>query len=271
MGKQLKTIILIATHKNTQLPQDPLYLPIFVGSENNKAQQNPNNYQKDNEGENISSKNPFFCELTAIYWAWKNLEADNIGLCHYRRFFSVRPSRSKKIDQRLKAVLKEHDAELLMAHNSIILPNKRNYLIENLFDHYIHTMHKEPLVITEQIIKNKYPKYYQEFIMLHKRKTAHMFNMFIMRKDIFNAYCSWLFPILFELEKEVDKQKLKYDQFHSRFYGRISELLLDVYLRTENLAFKELPIQTLERTNWIQKGSSFIKAKYLGKKYEKSF
>ena len=42
----------------------------------------------DDEGENISDKNPMYCELTAQYWAWKNLDADYYGFCHYRRYFN---------------------------------------------------------------------------------------------------------------------------------------------------------------------------------------
>ncbi|GAX03826.1 glycosyltransferase [Secundilactobacillus pentosiphilus] len=69
------------------MPQDSsLYLPILVGAVNNWSPEV--NYQRDDEGENISSKNPFFNELTAIYWAWKNLnDAEYIGLVQYRRVF----------------------------------------------------------------------------------------------------------------------------------------------------------------------------------------
>ena len=77
--------IIVATHKKYQMPDDEMYLPVQVGSELNDNL----GYQKDNDGENISKKNPYYCELTGLYWAWKNLDADYIGLCHYRRIFDV--------------------------------------------------------------------------------------------------------------------------------------------------------------------------------------
>ena len=90
-------------------------------------------------------------------------------------------------------------------------------------------------VMFGKIIKEKYPEYLNEFNKLHKRTSAHMFNMFIMKKEILNQYCEWLFDILFELEKRVDVSK--FDNFHARFYGRISELLLDVWINKNNFKY----------------------------------
>ena len=130
-------------------------------------------------------------------------------------------------------------------------------------------MYIEPLDMAGEIIKDKYPEYYPEFLNLHKRKKAHMFNMFIMKKDILDKYLEWVFDILFELEKRVDTTK--YDTFHARFYGRVSELLLDVYIITNKLAYEEVKVIDIENINWFKKGTSFLMAKFFGKKYGKSF
>ena len=79
--------IIIATHKEYDLPHDPLYLPVHAGS---RIHGYSLPYTADNTGDNISGKNASFCELTALYWAWKNVDADYIGLCHYRRYFCGR-------------------------------------------------------------------------------------------------------------------------------------------------------------------------------------
>ena len=148
-------------------------------------------------------------------------------------------------------------------------PKKRNYYIETLYSHYEHTMYVEPLDIAGKIIEEKYPEYSSEFSRLKKRRSAHMFNMFIMKKEVMSKYCEWLFDILFELEQRVDASQ--YDSFHARFYGRVSELLLDVWINTNKLAYKEVKVRNIEKTNWWVKGMSFLRAKFKKEKYGKSF
>ncbi len=258
--------VIVATHKEYQMPSDKLYLPLHVGADSNK---NKTSFKKDNTKDNISIKNPYFCELTGLYWAWKNLKADYVGLAHYRRHFTMDKKKYKTEEEKFEYLLTLKEADELLKDVDVIVPKKRKYYIENLYDHYKHTMYVEPLDEIRKIIKKKYPKYLEEFDRLHKRTSAHMFNMFIMKKDILNDYCTWLFDILFELEKKIDVSK--YDTFHARFYGRISELLLDVYLNTNNIDYKEVKVIDMQKINWWKKGTSFLKAKFLGKKYEGSF
>ena len=260
-----KIKIIIATHKDYQMPNDDVYLPLHVGAKGKDSI----GFQRDDTKKNISEKNPFFCELTGLYWAWKNLDSDYIGLVHYRRHLTLSKKVPKSTQDKFKCVLTLKEVEPLLKDVDIILPTKRNYYIETLYNHYKHTMYIEPLDETRKIIEEKYPEYLKEFDNLKKRKTAHMFNMFIMKKDILNDYCEWLFDILFELEKRVDTKD--YSAFHNRFYGRISELLLDVYIRTNDLKYKEVKFMDMEQINWRKKGTSFLKAKFFGKKYDKSF
>ena len=247
--------IVVAAHKNYEMPSDPMYLPVHVGA----AGKESIGYQRDDEGENISLKNPEYCELTGIYWAWKNLEADYIGLAHYRRHFGKSPDK----------LLDTDSAKKLLEKCDVIVPKIRNYYIENLYSHYVNTLHADPLDKTFEIIKEKYPDYAPEMQKLHTRKSAHMFNMFIMKKEYFDAYCEWLFDILGELETRVDSSQ--YDTFHARFYGRVSELLLDVWLNTNGIKSLDCPFVYMEKVNWFKKGMSFLMAKFFKKKYDKSF
>lgn len=257
--------VIVATHKKYEMPDDKMYMPLHAGAEGKEDI----GYKKDNTGKNISKKNPFFCELTALYWAWKNLNADYVGLVHYRRHLTNKKNPGKTPEEKLKNVLTLSEANKLFNDTDIILPNKRKYYIENLYDHYKHTMYVEALDETRKIIEDRCPKYLDEFDKLHKRTSSHMFNMFIMKKNVLDGYCNWLFNILFELEKRMKGKE--YDAFHSRFYGRISELLLDIYINTNSLSYKEVKFVEIENINWWKKGTSFLKAKFLGKKYGKSF
>ncbi len=257
--------VIVATHKKYEMPKDNIYLPLHVGAEGKESI----GYTKDNEGDNISIKNPYYCELTGLYWAWKNLNANYIGLSHYRRHFSLEKKLPKDAKKRINCVIKQKDIDNLLENTDIILPKKRNYYIENLYSHYKHTMYIEPLDETKNIIEEKYPEYIKEFEKLHKKTSAHMFNMFIMKKEILDKYCNWLFDILFELEKRCDPKQ--YSTFHARYLGRISELLLDVWINTNNLKYKEVRVIDIEKVNWFKKILSFLKAKFMNKKYERSF
>jgi hypothetical protein len=79
--------LLIAAHKQYQMPADSIYFPLHVGAQ---GKEHITGFTPDNTGDNISTKNPYYCELTGLYWAWKNLDADYIGLCHYRRYMIYR-------------------------------------------------------------------------------------------------------------------------------------------------------------------------------------
>lgn len=257
----MKVTVVVAAHKPYAMPDDPLYLPLHVGAEGKE----PFGFTGDNTGDHISAKNPTFCELTGLYWAWKNLDADYIGLAHYRRHFGGK-GRGK---DPLSRVLTEAEAVRLLEGRDGILPKERHYYIETLYDHYAHTMHVEPLDITGEIIRERYPAYVEAFEALKTRRSAHVFNMLILRRDHLDAYCTWLFDILFELERRVDTTD--YDAFHARFFGRVSERLLDVWLSQNPLDIVEVPMVGTEKTNWLKKGGSFLLAKFFGKKYGKSF
>lgn len=77
--------ILTSYHKKCALVSSEIIRPIQVGTSINGTAYSDTLH--DNTGINISDKNRMYCELTAQYWAWKNLEADYYGFMHYRRYF----------------------------------------------------------------------------------------------------------------------------------------------------------------------------------------
>lgn len=247
--------ILVAAHKKYRMPEDDIYLPIHVGKEG-KELELP--YITDNTGENISKKNSSYCELTGIYWAWKNLDADYIGLAHYRRHFCFRKKGGK-----FESVLTSDEAEKLLKECDILVPNKRRYYIETNYSHYIHAHESEGLDVLCNIIKTEYPQYAKACDEVMNRTWAHMFNMFIMKKDKFDQYCEWLFEVLDKVEEQVDISG--YDAVERRIFGYLSELMLDIWLIGTGYEYREVNVMFMEKQNWLVKGGRFVKRKFVGK------
>lgn len=280
MDDQIKSeiVIIIAAHKSYQMPEDPMYLPLHVGAEGKKDADGNDldlGYVKDNTGDNISILNPSFCELTGLYWAWKNLNAAYIGLAHYRRHFGY-----KKSKDLFQSVLTYEQIKPYLGKVKVFTPNKRKYYIESLYDHYKHTHYIEQLDETRDIISKLYPDYIGSFDKVVKRTYGYMFNMMIMQKDLLDEYCQWLFNILFELKDRMEgNEKMQnLSVFQSRFYGRISEIIFNVWLERQMETgllkkdeVKEIPVIHMDDINWWKKGTAFLKAKFIGKKYEGSF
>lgn len=252
--------IIVAAHKPYFMPDDDMYLPLQVGS----FEKEGIGFARDDTGDNISEKNPRFCELTGIYWAWKNLDCDYIGLSHYRRHFCFK----KKGDVN-KSILKKDELTPLLSKCDVVLPKKRNYIIESLYSHYSNTHSEAHLKAFKSVLNDLCPEYLDEFEALKKRRSGHMFNMFIMKKNLADSYFSFIFPVLFELEKRVDIEKES--DFNKRMFGRISELMLDMWLRKNNISYKEIPFIYTEKINLPLKIKKFLMAKFFKKSYDQSF
>jgi hypothetical protein len=247
-------VILVATHKKYQMPTEDIYLPLHVGREGKEDL----GYQGDNTGDNISIKNPNYCELTGLYWAWKNLNCEYIGLCHYRRYFTNKSLIQRFLHRhnKFELILTGSEIRKLLEENDVILPTKRNYYIETVWSHYKNAHHIKDLEETKKIIEEKYPEYLDSFEKVMSETKLHLYNMFIMKKEDFNRYCKWVFDILFELEKRVDISS--YDNYQKRIYGFISERLFNVWVYSRKLRLKKLPVVNIEEINWGKKIANFL-------------
>lgn len=251
--------ILVATHKKYNMSKDGIYMPIHVGREGKEDL----GYQGDNTGDNISLKNPNYCELTGVYWAWKNLKCDYIGLCHYRRYFTNSNilQRALNKNNKLDLILNEKEIKNLLKKYDVILPKKRNYYIETIWSHYEHAHHIKDLEETKKIVEGIYPEYAESFNRVMSGKTLHLYNMFIMNKRDFDRYCEWLFNILFELEKRIDISN--YDTYQKRIFGFLSERLFNVWcVKNIEISKREISILNLDKINWGIKIKNFILRKF---------
>ncbi len=261
--------IIVATHRQYDMPQQSIYLPVLVGAAQNKAEVD---YAKDNTGDNISELNPYFCELTGLYWAWKNLDASYVGLVHYRRHFALRKTKNA-----LDGVLSFDDIKQQLGKIKVFVPKRRRYYIETLYSHYLHTMKADHLDKAREIIAKRFPDYSASFERaIMKSTSGYMFNMTVMEKGLLNSYCEWLFDILFELKEQVDVSSLT--AFEARLFGRVSERLFNVWLdyqiqsgKINKSEIKELPYIYFGKVNWYKKITSFVKAKLGGNGYKESF
>lgn len=197
---------------------------------------------QDNIGDNISEKNSNYCELTALYWIYKNYDCQDenvVGLCHYRRFFSKIKLPVKFFYPSIFSIKK------YLKKFNIIVPKKLNWDI-SVKNMYCQCEGKEKdLNKTREIINKIYPDYVESFDQYINGKSSYYFNMMICKKSLFDKYCEWLFNILFELEKETDLTEYTVQQ--ARIYGYLSELLLNVYIIKNELDVKEMVVVNTEQ------------------------
>ena len=237
--------IFICAHTEVALPQHPYFLPVQAGA----ALHAPiPGYQPDNEGDNISIKNPHFCELTCHYWAWKNLkDIDIVGLNHYRRYFDFtrkwpQISADKHFistEEFLKQSYVFPNLEEILQKYDIILPIARHWRVSNTKQYGEYHIAKDWEML-RQIIKERSPQYITAFekTMDHSNKSVG-YNMFITHWKHFNTYSEWLFDILFEVEQRVPPID---DPIQSRIYGYMSERLINVFCEYYHLRIKYIPL-----------------------------
>ena len=237
--------IFICAHKEVSLPQHPYFLPIQAGA---ALHDHIPNYQPDDAGENISIKNPHFCELTCHYWAWKNLkDVDIIGLNHYRRYFDFNKkwpqfSADKRFIASKEFQTQDYqfpDLDSILQQYDIILPVARHWRVSNTQQYGDYHIAKDWEMLS-QIIKERSPQYMPAFekTMDHSNKSVG-YNMFITHWKHFDAYSEWLFDILFEVERRVPPID---DPIQSRIYGYMSERLINVFCEYHHLRIKHIPL-----------------------------
>lgn len=225
----MNTEIYIATHKDYNFPQIESYIPIHVGKDLTDLSLG---IIGDNTGENISNLNPNFCELTALYWMWKNSSADILGLVHYRRYFS-----DPDIDQEILKIknINKDLIYLIKPEKMFIKRLKVNFstTVEKQYKFWHYSKDWDEL---KSIILNKYPDYISDFDYIGNGKELSCYNMFIGNREFVNEYCNWLFSILFEMSSTKDLSS--YDKQQARIYGFLSERLLNVYLHHNRDKYK---------------------------------
>lgn len=168
----------------------------------------------DNTGDTISEKNKQYCELTALYWIWKNTTFSWVGLCHYRRHFFLSEKEVMNIPN--------CGVDVILPVPSVCQPTiGQNYRKRHDEADWNHLL---------ELIKEKYPEMYETARLLWETPEYgclyYTCNMFIMKKEVLDDYCAWLFPILSEME---DFGGVKQDEYQNRYLGFLAERLMSLY------------------------------------------
>ena len=213
------------THKLFLKPDDPVYIPLHVGRELSQDL----GYMGDNTGEHISDLNPYYGELTGLYWIWKNeTEADIIGICHYRRFFMNEDG----------SFMGAADYEAALADYDVIISDLVSSGGTNR-ENFGKAHNPRDMEAVGKAIKRLYPEDYEAFCRVMDDDKCCYGNLMVARKEIFDAYCEWLFNVLVEASEEEEFEMERYDVYHQRVFGFISEVLLYVWVVARGFRFKE--------------------------------
>ena len=248
-----KIKILICCHKKCELPKDDIFLPIQVGAAISDVDLGLQRDDKINGKpcDNISAKNKSFCELTALYWAWKNIknlypDLEYIGVNHYRRYFDL----NKNFSLRDLFIFPENECtdyklntsklSKELTNSKTIIAKKKNYPY-SLNTDYCCCHYSQDIRTLKKIIEEISPEYIFAFDnVLVENNALTPYNMTVIRWNYFCEYCEWLFNILFEAEKRINISN--YDDVQKRIFGYMSERLFNIWLFYKNIKTVEYPI-----------------------------
>ncbi|WP_168404461.1 DUF4422 domain-containing protein [Erwinia amylovora] len=248
-------------HKPSAFLSSPVIKPIHVGKANSLDEIC---CPGDDSGDSISLKNPFYCELTAHYWVWKNTDiSDYVGFMHYRRHFNFSDDQYKDEDVWGMVSRSEIDADYenefgldedsikkCIGDADLLLPKKWSVKAAgniNNFEHYKVSdhLHIEDYQNALDILTDKYPEYKKAVTLFNDAHNGYYTNMYVMKRDLFIEYSDWLFSILSDLEETLYFKN--YSQQEKRVFGHISERLFNIFI-IKKIADSKIKIKEIQRT-----------------------
>lgn len=164
----------------------------------------------DDTGQNISGNNDLYGELTATYWIWKNDRHRVTGLYHYRRVLII--------DTYIMKLLDEGKIDVMLP-----LPF---LCFHDTSWQYSRYLCPEDIDVMKQVLKEHSPDYYEASKEILSSVYLYNYNILVAKKEVFDDYCEWLFPLLKEIEKRCGQFERKRME---RYIGRIGEILTSLY------------------------------------------
>ena len=241
--------VVIAAPKGCWLPKDPLYIPVQIGpSEDGDAP----------GGDSIRDRHAGYGDLTALYWAWKHLDAEYLGFSRHDCLFTLRRFGADR-----KNALTLDQARLSLNGAEVLLPRRRKYRVETSYGQYVRVHRAEDLDRLRALLEERWPDYLGAYDRSLRRTSGHRDNLCVMRRDLMDRYCQWLFDVLEALEARTPPERFSAGDPHVFSYA--AERLLDVWLEVNGVKYREIPCLTLNQRGWITRGARFIKRKLEGK------
>lgn len=236
--------IFVTSHKRVDVPDSSMLQLVQVGP-GNKRDRFAAAFH-DDEGDNISDRNPMYCEMTTQYWAWKNVSCDYVGFCHYRRYFNFTDTTYQENDfgevmddfidaeaceryglddESIRRCVEGYDVVTTGFHALEDFPGD----FKTPREHYARApyLHIADLERMATITKRLYPDYADDVDGFLDGPISCFCNMYIMRKELFDAYCAWMFPILQAFVDETDMSH--YSKEALRTPGHLTERLFNIY------------------------------------------
>lgn len=257
------------THKIFNKPDDKIYVPIVAGAFEYDKKAFPKDYIRDDMGDNISNKHDLYSEYTALYWIYKNSNADIVGINHYRRYFInanwIRYLKCLCNFNRYfdKYLLKEKDIlDFFDQGYNCILPKKYSRTNNNLYEQYKELYNVELLHRVGELLQNHYPEMHRVYLDLLGSYDFYGKCIIILKKEDFDEYCAWWTNIINSIENSGYEAK-------EREYAYLMERIMNVWVeykkRRGELRAKECFWVNTEYPIWkiTSRISEFILPKWL--------
>ncbi|MBQ4404117.1 MAG: DUF4422 domain-containing protein [Selenomonadaceae bacterium] len=237
--------VYVVTHKPT--PHDGKLPDGYEIIQAGRAGKKDLGYIGDDTGDNISRLNLYINEITALYWMWKNTNHTTLGLCHYRRFFTESDDEDFSYE---KILTKDAALKILESYDIIVSKIYYGGLTQREF--VVNDCGKNLAIFGEAVLRKHImqaqPDYLDAFDFVMNSSTLYKCNMFVTRRNVFDAYCKWLFSFLIDAtDKAVQKANLEKRSWSPRrLMSFLAERMLTVWLIKNRLRIKELKIMQVE-------------------------
>lgn len=265
--------LLVAHHKPSLILESPICLPVHVGralAVEPTAAWLRQRMPGDDTGDNVSALNGTLCELTAMYWAWKNFQKlgspEWIGLMHYRRHFLLGREAGEAVRERLRVVYEtltpgyladaalttEAAARILDGVDIVVAnPARLDLTVAEQFRldavRPEHRCRPEVLDMAVAALARRHPGHAAAAWRYLEGREHYWGNMFVMGRELFFRYAEWLFGILFETGERLYPDGMA--GARDRALGYVGERLLGVFaqvLREEGRVVRTLPTSFLQ-------------------------